>query len=609
MAQRVLSDRLDGPVAEDASARADAHAAGCTTCAAFDAQVAAWRRRLRVAALEPPPDIAGGVRARLEQQPLRTRRARRHSPRSLPALTRAAAVFVVAFALGATAVGLTGPGRVEALELVRLVRAGQHHVQSVQAQVAVTEHGWHPQVPDRSYTGTLGYTAPETLALHLDDRTRYPDAAWRDNDVTVVVDEATAWSRGRVGCPVSALPDCAPDDPRTTVVSGREPFDATESVPLDLVVPVDSFARATTQSATTPRRVDGRAAVEVTVPVSQLQPLLDGVLAVGNWRAFHPTDQATVALDEGHGIPLRVEVTASPGTERERWAATLGYDDAPGDMLWSWEMTDVVVNAPASVHPAPGPPPQDPDVEVDRGFRPGRHDDLRVVDGLPDGMTPHRSGRVEDVAVRSWSDGRAWLRVRVHHDWEQDRLFGRDDGQLVRRVALPSGGVGYMAEGGDRLFLHGADADVEVTGSLDPDRLRAVAAGLGLRGTAVPRDWAEASSATMQDARRVAGRLLAPVGLADFVGPGVRVSADTVALSYAGNGDRGFVLTQAPGDVLTPPLDDHVLGVEVRGTRGRFTPRTGELEWVERGRTMSLRSATLPLPELLSVADRLQVHP
>lgn len=602
-AQRVLSDRIDGPVGQDTSVAVDDHAATCTDCRRFEAQLDRWRRELRLGALEPPPDIAGRVRTRLEDHPPR----RRRPIVGAKVLARAAAVFVVAFALGAAAVGLSGPDRVEAVELDALVRAGQHRVESLRAEVVVTEHGWHPQVPDRTYAGTLQYTAPETLALQLDDRTRYPDPAWRANDVTVVVDEDTAWSRGRVGCPAPALPDCAPEQSRTTVVTGRQPFDTAEVVPLDLVVPVDSFATASTTTDTRTRNVDGREAVEVTVPVAQLQPMLGAVLDVGAWRSLHPTDEATVALDAEYGVPLRVEVAAASGPERDQWAATLDHDDVPGAILWTWQLRGVQVNGADMEEPPP--PPTDAEVRVDRGFGrlgPGVAD---PVDDLPVDMGDHRSGQVDDVVVHSWSDAGAWLRIRVHPSWTQPRLFGRDDGGLVRRVPLPSGGVAYVAEGGDRLFLHGADTDVEVAGSLGPDQLREVADHLEVRGETVPHGWAESSSATLRDAQERLPELLLPPPLRDFAGPGVRVTDDTVALSYAGNGERGFVLTQSTREVLAPPLDAHVVGVTVRGITGRYTPRTGALEWVEDGRARSLRSTTLSLAELQAIAERMEDRP
>ena len=88
--------------------------------------------------------------------------------------------------------------------------------------------------------------------------------------------------------------------------------------------------------------------------------------------------------------------------------------------------------------------------------------------------------------------------------------------------------------------------------------------------------------------------------------PGVRIDDRVVTLDYAGAGARGFRLTEAPGDTLVPPLDPDVRGVEVRDTVGRYQPSTGELEWVEAGMVVSLRSTTLALDELLGVSDHLR---
>lgn len=597
--QRILSDRLDTSVPEDAAGAADEHVAGCSRCADFEAQLQAFRRQLRVGVLEPPPDIAGAVRVRLQQQgPVRARAGGRAH------WVRAAAVFLVTFALGAAAIGLRGPRHVGAVELSDLVQAGQHQVQSLQARVTVEERGWHPDVPDRTHVGTLAYEAPETLALQLRDQTDYPTEDWRPNDVTLAIDDATAWSRARVGCPRTALPDCMPEAPRTTVVTGREPFDRTEPVPLDLVVPVASFGTATTASDADTVSVDGRRAVEVTVPVAQLQPMLDGILSVGAWRELHPSDLATVALDTEYGVPLRVEVTASGSTTREQWAATLGYDDRPGDVLWRWTLADVAVNTTSS-RPVPAPSASG-DVTVDRGFRTDTTGSFAIPAPVPADLSPHRVGTVGEVEVASWFDGRAWLRIRAHPDWQQPRLFGRRGGELVERVALPSGGVAYVAEGGAEVFLHGDEVDVAIAGSVTPVQLREVADRLDVQGRAVPRSWEEASATTLAQARDALPGLLVPPDLPTFAGPGVRVDDGVATLSYAGNGDRGFVLTQTSGPALTPPLDDVVFGVRVRGTDGRFTPGTGTLEWVEQDRTVTLRSATLPLPELLGIAERLE---
>ena len=86
----------------------------------------------------------------------------------------------------------------------------------------------------------------------------------------------------------------------------------------------------------------------------------------------------------------------------------------------------------------------------------------------------------------------------------------------------------------------------------------------------------------------------------------MRVDGKVVTLAYAGPGSRGFLLVQAPGSRLTPPLDADARGVGVRGADGRWSAERGQLEWVEAGRTFDLRSATLSLEELLAIAASLE---
>jgi len=100
--------------------------------------------------------------------------------------------------------------------------------------------------------------------------------------------------------------------------------------------------------------------------------------------------------------------------------------------------------------------------------------------------------------------------------------------------------------------------------------------------------------------------LLLPRSLHGFGPPAVRLDGTVVSLAFAGPGTRAFLLVEAPGIRLDPPLDSDVQGVRVRGFDGRYTAGRGELEWVERGRIVSLRSGTLSLGELLTIAQSLE---
>jgi hypothetical protein len=204
------------------------------------------------------------------------------------------------------------------------------------------------------------------------------------------------------------------------------------------------------------------------------------------------------------------------------------------------------------------------------------------------------------VAVRSWTDGRAWVAVRSTGSWPGGRLFGVDS-DVVRPVALGAG-VAYLVEGGTAVAVHAADVDAVVVGSVPTGDLLRVAASLGVGGTRVPRTWAEASSTTVAHARGVIPGLLVPRRIRGFAPPSVRLTGENATMAYAGAGARGFLVVESPGTGLAPPLERDVRGVTVRGRTGRYVASAGQLEWVEGGVVVELRSSTLALDELLSIA-------
>jgi hypothetical protein len=173
-------------------------------------------------------------------------------------------------------------------------------------------------------------------------------------------------------------------------------------------------------------------------------------------------------------------------------------------------------------------------------------------------------------------------------------------------VLLQGGGAAYVAEGGRKVAVHRNGIDVVVTGSIPAADLLRIAGSLGVHGDPVPTSWAEASTATLASARDALTPLLTLRGSKDFAPPSIRVEDGMVVLAYAGAGDRGFVLVQAPGTALTPPLDADVVGVRVRGRVARWTADVHALEWVESGHVVALRSRTLRLSELVDVAEHLR---
>lgn len=602
IAREQLSAAADGALEVGQERGLDAHVSSCVACAAHREHLASLRRAVRYEPVGQVPDVAPAVMAMAAAQ---NRRRRRRD------LVGIAAAFAAAVVAGAAFVGLDvrEPAQVRA-DVPERVLVAQTQVTSLTAEVSVAEHGWHAAVPERRYEGRLAYRAPESLALVLTDRTAYPDEAWVANDVEVVADGQQWWARGPAPCPIEALPGCADPTPRVQVVTGREPFRAATPVPLDLVVPVRSFALAGTSELLGTRTIAGREAVGVTTSAAQLAPLLDGLRQAGTLREVHPTDPVELWLDDAALVPLSVTVRAASGVERARWAARHGYGDTAGDPVLEVVLADIAINGQVDDDAFPRPP--DVTVPRDAGFvdQPFEAVDVPAPAWLPEGMTLHRAGvagggeHAPEVAVASWSDGRAWVKVRATREWADERLFG-GLGEAVRRADL-EGGVAYIGEGSHEVAIRGDDIDVVVSGSLAASDLLRVADSLGLEARPVPPSWPEAHVVPVEAVAEAAGWALRPPALEGFAPASARLVDDTLVIAVTGPGARGFVLTQAPDDQLTPPLEPDVRGVEVRGTAGRYTPSTGELEWVEAGRVVSLRSATLSLDELVAVAERLE---
>ena len=235
--------------------------------------------------------------------------------------------------------------------------------------------------------------------------------------------------------------------------------------------------------------------------------------------------------------------------------------------------------------------------------------DAPVPLALPDGMMLHRAGAIDtavgpEVSIASWSDGRAWVKVRSTSSWQGSHLFG-DLGALVREVRLGSG-VAYLSEGGDRIGIHGEGIDLLVLGSLPTDILLEIAESIGVDGRPVPSTWVEAAASTLEEAGAEVPGLLLPDELEGFGPPAIRATRGVATLSYAGPGDRAFLLTQSADTELSPPLEANVRGVVVRGVAGRYSPDRGLLEWVEGELGVSLASTTLSVDELVSIAESLR---
>ena len=455
-----------------------------------------------------------------------------------------AAALVAGIVLGAAFVWPSDGHDVAVASLPARVVAAQHDVTSVSAQVTVSD-------PTETRTGTLRYRAPETLEL-------------------------------RIGKHVLAVGD------------GGEPFAGDAAVALDLVLPVAGFTGAAGPVSLGSRTLDGRAAIGVRVTAAQVDALLTGLL-LGAESDVHPTDPVDLWLDRDHLVPLSVTVRAAAGPDRARWAAARGGADA-GDVVLEAQLSDVVVNDARTVDGLVVPA-----TTAGSSYRDGTPAGPAPA-WLPSGMAPWRAGTMDGVSIATWTDGRAWIKVRSTTGWDGSHLFG-DVGRAVRPVRLGDG-IGYAAEGGNAVAVHGDDVDVLVTGSVGPQVLRRVAASLGVTGRPVPPAWDEAATATVAEVAARVGVLVLPDDTG-FAPPAARLDGDTATLVFTGTGERLLTLVTRPGAALTPPLDPDAVGVVVRGRSARWSPARGDLEWVDDGQVWSLRTTTIGLGELVGLADRL----
>lgn len=595
--QMALSEQLDGERV-DADVL-DGHVAGCAHCQNFLASSVQVRRHFRLSPLdEDIPEITGAVVGQLPAgRPGRGGRRPRW---------RASAPVAASLVVGMLVGGLvTASGREPSVaeELGDRVLAAQFSVDEFEASITIEEYGWHPDVPVRRYDGVLGYAAPEELVIELRDRTSYPDETWAPNDARRVVTRDAEWSTALPGCPRSQLPGCLGDGPRTTGVTDRVPLSGLGAQALDVVVPVQSLALGGGTDLGTRAMPDGQQ-VGVTADVAQLAPLLESLLGAGNWRELYASDQVELWVDATTFTPREVIVRAAGGGLRERWAQERGLGDRPDEVLLEVQfvpretgLEDQLPSPPDGLRSA---------AFVDSDI------DLPIPTNLPVGMRRHRSGiqvtTEHDVATVTWNDARAWLRLRGVDQWSGGRLFG-DLGPLVRRVTLSDGRTLYVSGDGATVAIHTDGLDLLLEGSVRRDMLVEIAASIPVTGLRVPADWAEAADSSLTEAAKELPGVLVPSRLDGFGPPAVQVSDGQVVIGYAGSGGRELVLTQQAGNAVSPPVVLDVIGIEVRTRPGRYLPASGELEWVEEGMVVSLRSDDLGLIDLLRVAGDLQALP
>jgi hypothetical protein len=535
------------------------------------------RSQVRLEEATPPPDVTQAVLHRIRANPS-IDRARR------PLALVAAGVFVVAAVSAALLMRQGGPLAPEAVlaDVGEEVLEAQTAILELDATVTVVERGAHPDLPLRRYRGSLRYQAPERLWLHLEEQTA-PPAGWPTNDVDLVVDEQVAWSAGLRACPVGEQPGCLRAD--TRIVTGASPFSADHVAPLDLVVPAGAFLPT---AAVAVREAADAVVLETTV--ARVQAAVDGLRAGGALRAVHPTDRVRLELDDDSFTIRRLTVFAGAAPSRATWAATNGYSEAAGEELLDLrvEVGELTDSASPALPAAPG--------------RTAGFDDGADVEGprpeyLPPGYSPHRDGVLvtsgPDLDVRTWTNGRAWIRLDVTRDPTGDMLLG-GIGPIARAIEVGDG-VGYTDPAGRVVSLHTEGLEITLTGSVPLATLVQVAASLPTRGVPLPPGWAQSDALDEL-----------PEGALHLPGPvTARYDGDDLVVALPGPGATSALLRQRPGAQMPPPAPDAVAAI-VRGIEGRYDPATGRLEWIEDGWVRAVQSDGLDLEALQILAGRLE---
>jgi hypothetical protein len=559
------------------------HLSQCDSCAEFAAGIENIDLALAPGDFSRVPDLAPVVMERA------TRPSRQW--------WSVAAVALVGIVVGALVGGVgTRLDQGLAQDLGELFHSAGTDLQGLSADLVIVERGLHPDVPERVYTGSIDYVAPEQLAISLLDTTGYPDPRWLANDVSLTISNGDMVTSAGSPCPIAALPDCLVP-PTTRAIRDQPPFDDGVLLPLEIVGPGRSLAWSSAIEVLGTTELEGRPAIQVKSTVAAVE-LIEAITGNGAWRDLHPTDSVLMWLDEETLVPLRIEVFAADSPERELWQLRHDYEDTTGAdrPLFIIELTNLAT-APGQVVI------EMPRDAVSRGFV----DEPVDLSGLavPAGFEPHRTGYWllqdgERVELASWSDGRSWLMVEAVDEWEEPTLFGLSL-PFIDPVDLGEGSVGYLSPSGDALAIHTRAGEFLVSGSVPLETLVGVAASLSVEGLDVPSTWQEAATV---DAAELPPRTLVPqVEGWSVLG---RIDDDGTTILLTGGGARSVIITQTSGTRLDPPIGPDYSAVDVRGVDGRYNVSEATLEWIEDGQLIQMRSETVGLTELVDLADTMR---
>jgi hypothetical protein len=631
LAEREISARLDGAGAADSLV--DEHLDGCPSCRSFAAAALRIRETARLeVAVEIPEDLLGSILEGVESSAATRTQSRRPQPRRRAGL-KTLRPYLAAFVAGAAGAAIVLGGPMPPAPVMagqigeRLVEASRD-VAAYSAEFHITERNFRPEVPERRFVTEVSYAARESFRAVTRDLSSYPSAQWPRNDLTLAVQEGRWRLDAPLTCPRQALPACARHGREVESVTGREPFDADAALPTDMILPLRTLAGTDKVDVVGRSTVGGRRVVQIRLAYRDARPLFAFLQAGGSWRPLFPTDVVTLSLDTETWFPLAFDVRANESDERAAWAQAegIGAEEA-GSPIFEVRVEDIEYRPAVGSAAISGPPGEARDggfvdqplerVAELAGFAPLVPEELG-------GMTRYRSGVFSDPGRKgeslvSYSRGLSWLKIRQTRTWSQPSLFGNVS-PLAERVELPGHGVAYYEPAtetlGRRLSIHAEGVDLYLETNLPAGELFRIAGSLPVRGLQAPEEWSARiwpggivrELVSLERAidefpylkvpmKRPEGYQVAAVYLVRTgTAEGVTMYLRRPGMETDG---VGIKVHQSPGIGLAPPMDPGVQRVRIGGLTARYSPRRGEVEWVEGG---IYNSITYPSADLQALS-------
>ena len=563
-----LSARLDQEVSAETSRMLDEHLASCEACSAHETSLRAVKRAVALQAAPSVRDIAPSVMSRVTAD----RRDRGRERRSLLRTALATAAATAVLLGGAIAPWRTSSdGIAIASEITRAVQRAAGSIDSYRAEFRVTETGWHPDVPERSFDVEILYEAPERLRIDVHDLTEYPQAGWPTNDASLIANASRWWLRETASCPAAALPGCSiAPRPEIRALEQRQPFDGSTALPTDLILPLETLADSQNLQVIGREVVNGHDAQHLRLQYWQATPLIDSLQFAGTWHRFSPSATVDIWVDARSWFPLRFSIQEN-GSRLVVEATSL--EDSP------------------ELDGADFAPPAAPSVR-DGGFRRGPRRNHAVPSYLAD-LAPYRSGVTRDgQTVDSYVAGMTWMKVLT------DRAKQPTLTTFTNEVVSLGEGFGYFEASSDSLRraieVFGGNRRVRIESNLPRREIVAIAASLPITGRAVDRLELEDGTKIS----RISETTLDDVGYASvprYLPDGYRFSSGF--LSSSSHGDEQLVsyyrpaqsaalrgaikLTQQANVSLLPPTSEDLISVRLGDTTARWSAERGELEWLD----------------------------